>query len=157
MIKLAELQKASDRALRQVLAKTCEERELIDVYDHTDEIFDDSFEGISVWCDVNFKALSWFSGNPCFIINYSYELGEGSIDMFLGDICTDMPAAADAAQRFANTEVWHIEDVDDFLMLQAIFTVKTPDELEEKLIKKLKALEDADFIQAIRPIANYFE
>jgi hypothetical protein len=32
-----------------------------------------------------------------------------------------------------------------------------PDELEEKLIKKLKALEDVDFIQAIRPVVNYFE
>ena len=33
------------------------------------------------------------------------------------------------------------------------FTAK----VEEKIIKKLKALEDVDFIRAIRPVAEYFK
>jgi hypothetical protein len=157
MIKFAELQAASSRALTEALAKSSYEHKLINVYDHTDEIFDDNFEGVSVYCDVDFKALSWFDGIPDFIISYSYELEEGSIDIFLGDRCTDIDAATAAAERLANTGAWHIEDLDDFLMLQATFRLKAPDELEEKLIKKLKALEDVDFIQAIRPVVNYFE
>jgi hypothetical protein len=42
-------------------------------------------------------------------------------------------------------------------MLQASFTLDSPDALEEKLINRLKALEDGSFIEAIKPVANYFE
>jgi hypothetical protein len=42
-------------------------------------------------------------------------------------------------------------------MLQASFTLESPDELEKKLTTRLKALEDESFIEAIRPVAYYFE
>ena len=63
----------------------------------------------------------------------------------------------DAADEFYCDDVWHIEQIDDFLMLQASFALDSPDTLEEKLINRLKALEDGNFIEAIKPVANYFE
>ena len=63
----------------------------------------------------------------------------------------------DAADEFYCDGVWHIEEINDFLMLQATFTLDVPDELEDKMIKKLKALEDVDFTRAIRPVAEYFK
>ena len=110
-----------------------------------------------MWCDINRRVLSWFDGNPNFIISNSYVLGEVSIDLFLGDECSDTDAAIEAADGFYCDDVWHIEQIDDFLMLQASFTLDTQDTLEEKLINRLKALEDGSFIEEIKPVANYFE
>ena len=84
-------------------------------------------------------------------------LGEVSIDLFLGDECTDMDAAIEAADGFYCDDVWHIEQIDDFLMLQASFTLDSPDTLEENIAKKLKMLEDCDFVEAIQPVISYFE
>ena len=157
MIEFTELQAASSCALTQVLAKSTDERMLIDVYDHTEEIFDDNFEGISVWCDVDFKALSWFDGIPSLIISYSYELEEGSIDLFVGDDCADIAAATAAAESLANADGWHIEDVDTFLMVQATFKPEQDKSLEQILQEKLAMLEDIDFVAAIKPIVKYFK
>ena len=156
MLNITKLQKSAEDALRKAFSEECNISD-IEVYDHTEEIFDKNFEGVSVWCDINRRVLSWFDGNPNFIISYSYELGEVSIDLFLGDECTDMDAAIEAADGFYCDDVWHIEQIDDFLMIQASFTLDSPDILEEKLINRLKALEDGSFIEAIKPIANYFE
>ena len=157
MINLTELQNAAESALREVFSHKHNNAGDIEVYDHTEEIFDENFEGVAVWCDVNFKALSWFDGNPNFIINYSYELSEGTVDLFLGDECTDLDSAYDASDEFYCDDVWHIETVDDtFLMLQATFKLDSPDELQAVITQKLKALEDADFARAITPvIENY--
>ena len=157
MLNTTKLQKSAEVALAEAFFGKCNSIKDIEVYDHTDEIFEDDFEGVAVWCDVNFKALSWFDGKPNFIISYSKELCEGNIDLFLGDQCTDTDAAMDAADGFYCDDVWHIEQIDDFLMLQASFALDTPDALEEKLINRLRALEDESFIEAIRPIAYYFE
>lgn len=157
MLNITKLQKSAEGALVETFSEKCKSSKDIEVYDHTEEIFDSDFEGVAVWCDVNFKALSWFDGNPNFIISYSKELCEGSIDLFLGDECTDTDAAMDAADEFYCDGVWHIEEINDFLMLQATFTLDVPDELEDKIIKKLKALEDVDFTRAIRPVADYFK
>ena len=157
MINITHLQKSAGSALAEAFSEKCKSIKDIEVFDHTEEIFEDNFEGVAVWCDVNRKALSWFDGNPSFIISYSKELCEGNIDLFLGDECTDMDAAMDAADGFYCDDVWHIEQIDDFLMLQASFAPDSPDTLEEKLINRLKALEDGNFIEAIKPVANYFE
>ena len=158
MINLTELQNAAESALREVFSHKYVNARDIEVYDHTEEIFEKDFEGVAVWCDVTFKALSWFNGNPNFIINYSYELSEGTVDLFVGDECTDLDSAYDASDEFYCDNVWHIETVDDtFLMLQASFTFDSPDALEEKLINRLRALEDESFIEAIRPVAKCFE
>ena len=141
----------------ETFSEKCKSSKDIEVYDHTEEIFDSDFEGVAVWCDVNFKALSWFDGNPSFIISYSKELCEGNIDLFLGDKCTDTDTAIYAADVFYCDDIWHIEQIDDFLMLQASFTLESPDELEKRLTTRLKALEDGSFIEAIKPVANYFE
>ena len=156
MLNITKLQKSAEDALRKAFGEKCNIND-IEVYDHTEEIFDKNFEGVSVWCDINRRVLSWFDGNPNFIISNSYVLGEVSIDLFLGDECTDMDAAIEAADEFYCDDVWHIEQIDDFLMLQASFTLDSPDTLEEKLINRLKALEDGSFIEAIKPVANYFE
>ena len=156
MLNITQLQKSAEDALRMAFSEKCNISD-IEVYDHTEEIFDKNFEGVSVWCDINRRVLSWFDGNPNFIISNSFVLGEVSIDLFLGDECTDMDAAMDAADEFYCDDVWHIEQIDDFLMLQASFTLDTQDSLEEKLISRLKALEDGSFIEAIKPVANYFE
>ena len=157
MIDLTQLQNAAESALREAFSKSRSNAGDIEVYDHTEEIFDENFEGVAVWCDVNFKALSWFDGNPNFIINYSYELSEGTVDLFLGDECTDLDSAYDASDEFYCDDVWHIETVDDtFLMLQATFKLDSPYELQAVITQKLKALEDADFACAITPvIENY--
>ena len=63
----------------------------------------------------------------------------------------------DAADEFYYDDVWHIEQIDDFLMLQATFSLESPDDLEKKLTARLKALENGNFIEAIRPVAKYFE
>ena len=157
MLNITKLQKSAESALAEAFSEKCKSIKDIEVFDHTEEIFDNEFEGVAVWCDVNFKALSWFDGNPNFIISYSKELCEGNIDLFLGDECTDMDSAMEAADGFYCDDVWHIEQIDDFLMLQASFTLDTQDSLEEKLISRLKALEDGSFIEAIKPVANYFE
>ena len=157
MINTTRLQKAAEDALRVVFYEKCKRISDIDVCDHTEEIFDNEFEGVAVWCDVNRRALSWFCGDPAFIISYSHDLDEGSIDLFLGDKCTDLDAAMDAADAFNCDRVWHIEQLDDFLMLQATFTLESPDELEAELISKLKALEYVDFVKAIKPVVAYFE
>ena len=157
MLNITKLQKSAESALAETFSEKCKSIKDIEVFDHTEEIFEDDFEGVAVWCDVNRKALSWFDGNPSFIISYSKELCEGNIDLFLGDKCTDTDAAMDAADEFYCDEVWHIEQIDDFLMLQASFTLDSPDVLEKKLIDRLKALEDGSFIEAIKPVANYFE
>ena len=157
MLNITKLQKSAEGALAEAFSEKCNNISDIEVYDHTEEIFDNEFEGVAVWCDVNFKALSWFDGNPNFIISYSKELCEGNIDLFLGDECTDMDSAMEAADGFCCDDVWHIEQIDDFLMLQASFTLESPDELEKKLTTRLKALEDVDFIRAIRPVAEYFK
>ena len=157
MLNITKLQKSAESALAEAFSEKCKSIKDIEVFDHTDEIFDNEFEGVAVWCDVNFKALSWFDGNPNFIISYSKELCEGNIDLFLGDKCTDTDAAMDAADEFYYDDVWHIEQIDDFLMLQATFSLESPDDLEKKLTERLKALEDESFIEAIRPIAYYFE
>ena len=156
MLNITKLQKSAEDALREAFSEKCNISD-IEVYDHTEEIFDKNFEGVSVWCDINRRVLSWFGGNPNFIISNSYVLGEVSIDLFLGDECTDMDAAIEAADGFYCDDVWHIEQIDDFLMLQASFTLDSPDALEEKLINRLRALEDESFIEAIRPVAKYFE
>ena len=157
MLNITKLQKSAEGALAEAFSGKCNSTKDIEVYDHTDEIFKDDFEGVAVWCDVNFKALSWFDGNPNFIISYSKELCEGNIDLFLGDECTDTDAAMDAADEFCYDDVWHIEQIDDFLMLQATFSLESPDDLEKKLTARLKALENGNFIEAIRPVAKYFE
>lgn len=157
MLNITKLQKSAEGALVETFSEKCKSSKDIEVYDHTEEIFDSDFEGVAVWCDVNFKALSWFDGNPNFIISYSKELCEGSIDLFLGDECTDTDAAMDAADEFYCDDIWRIEQIDDFLMLQASFTLESPDELEKRLTTRLKALEDGSFIEAIKPVANYFE
>lgn len=157
MINITNLQKSAESALMEVFSDKCDDIKDIEVYDNTEDIFDGDFEGVSVYCDVNFKALSWFDGNPNFIISYSKELCEGSIDLFLGDECINIDAAMNAADGFYSDDVWHIESVDDsYLMLQAIFSLDTPDMLEKTLISKLKALEETDFARAITPvIENY--
>ena len=157
MINITNLQKSAESALMEVFSDKCDDIKDIEVYDNTEDIFDGDFEGVSVYCDVNFKALSWFDGNPNFIISYSKELCEGSIDLFLDDECINIDAAMNAADGFYSDDVWHIESVDDsYLMLQAIFSLDTPDMLEKTLISKLKALEDVDFARAITPvIENY--
>ena len=157
MLNITKLQKSAESALAETFSEKCKSIKDIEVFDHTEEIFDNDFEGVAVWCDVNRKALSWFDGDPNFIISYSKELCEGNIDLFLGDQCTDTDAAMDAADEFYHDDVWHIEQIDDFLMLQASFALDTPDALEEKLINRLRALEDGNFIEAIRPVAKYFE
>ena len=157
MLNITKLQKSAESVLAEAFPDKCNNISDIEVYDHTEEIFDNDFEGVAVWCDVNRKALSWFDGNLNFIISYSKELCEGNIDLFLGDECIDTDAAMDAADEFYCDDVWHIEQIDDFLMLQASFTLDTQDSLEEKLINRLKALEDGSFIEAIKPVANYFE
>ena len=157
MLNITKLQKSAESALSDAFSDKRNSIRDIEVYDHTEEIFDNDFEGVAVWCDVNRKALSWFDGDPNFIISYSKELCEGNIDLFLGDQCTDTDAAMDAADEFYHDDVWHIEQIDDFLMLQASFALDTPDALEEKLINRLRALEDGNFIEAIRPVAKYFE
>ena len=156
MLNITRLQKSAEDALREAFSEKCIISD-IEVYDHTEEIFDKNFEGVSVCCDVNRRVLSWFDGNPNFIISNSYELGEVSIDLFLGDECTDMDAAMNAADEFYCDDVWHIELIDDFLMLQATFTFDSPDTLEENIAKKLKMLEDGDFVEAIQPVISYFE
>ena len=156
MLNITKLQKSAESALRKAFSEKCNISD-IEVYDHTEEIFDKNFEGVSVWCDINRRVLSWFDGNPNFIISNSYVLGEVSIDLFLGDECSDTDAAIEAADGFYCDDVWHIEQIDDFLMLQASFTLDTQDTLEEKLINRLKALEDGSFIEEIKPVANYFE
>ena len=156
MLNITKLQKSAEDALREAFSEKCNISD-IEVYDHTEEIFDKNFEGVSVWCDINRRVLSWFDGNPNFIISNSYELGEVSIDLFLGDECTDMDAAIDAADGFYCDDVWHIEQIDDFLMLQATFSLESPGDLEKKLTARLKTLENGNFIEAIRPVANYFE
>ena len=156
MLNITKLQKSAEDALREAFSEKCNISD-IEVYDHTEEIFDKNFEGVSVWCDINRRVLSWFDGNPNFIISNSYELGEVSIDLFLGDECTDMDAAIEAADGFYCDDVWHIEQIDDFLMLQASFTLDSPDTLEENIVKKLKMLEDCDFVEAIQPVISYFE
>ena len=157
MLNITKLQKSSEDALREAFSGKCNSIKDMEVYDHTDEIFEDDFEGVAVWCDVNFKALSWFDGNPNFIISYSKELCEGNIDLFLGDQCNDTDAAMDAADGFYFDDVWHIEQIDDFLMLQATFSLDSPDDLEKKLTTRLEALENRNFIEAIRPVAKYFK
>ena len=157
MLTITQLQKSAESALLEAFSDTCKTISDIEVYDQTEEIFDNDFEGVSVWCDVRCKVFSWFDGNPNFIINYSKELGEVSIDLFLGDECTDMDAAIEAADGFYCDDVWHIEQIDDFLMLQATFALDTPDTLEENIAKKLKMLEDESFVEAIQPIISYFE
>ena len=157
MINITKLQKSAEDALRKAFSEKCKSIKDIEVYDHTEEIFDNKFEGVAVWCDINRRVLSWFDGNLNFIISNSYVLGEVSIDLFLGDECTDMDAAIEAADGFYCDDVWHIEHIDDSLMLQASFTLDSPDTLEEKLINRLKALEDGSFIEAIRPVVKYFE
>ena len=157
MLNITKLQKSAESALAEAFSEKCKSIKDIEVFDHTEEIFEDDFEGVAVWCDVNRKALSWFDGNPSFIISYSKELCEGNIDLFLGDECTDMDAAIEAADGFYCDDVWHIEQIDDFLMLQATFTLDTPDTLEENIAKKLKMLEDCDFVEAIQPVISYFE
>ena len=157
MLNITKLQKSAEGALAEAFSGKCNSIKDIEIYDHTDEIFEDDFEGVAVWCDVNFKALSWFDGNPNFIISYSKELCEGNIDLFLGDECTDTDAAMDAADEFYYDDVWHIEQIDDFLMLQATFALDTPDTLEENIAKKLKMLEDCDFVEAIQPVISCFE
>jgi hypothetical protein len=156
MFNIIQLQKSAEDALRKAFSEKCNTSD-IEVYDHTEEIFDKNFEGVSVWCDINRRVLSWFDGNPNFIISNSYVLGEVSIDLFLGDECTDMDAAIEAADGFYCDDVWHIEQIDDFLMLQASFTLDSPDTLEENIAKKLKMLEDCDFVEAIQPVISYFE
>ena len=157
MLTITQLQKSAESALLEAFSDKCKNISDIEVYDHSEEIFDKNFEGVSVWCDINRRVLSWFDGNPKFIISNSYVLGEVTIDLFLGDECTDMDAAIEAADGFYCDDVWHIEQIDDFLMLQATFSLESPDELEKKLTTRLKALEDENFIEAIRPVAYYFE
>ena len=157
MLTITQLQKSAESALLEAFSDKCKTTSDIEVYDQTEDIFDNDFEGVSVWCDVHCKVFSWFDGNPKFIISNSYELGEVSIDLFLGDECTDMDAAIEAADGFYCDDVWHIEQIDDFLMLQASFTLDSPDTLEENIAKKLKMLEDCDFVEAIQPVISYFE
>ena len=81
MLNITKLQKSAESALRKAFSEKCKSIKDIEVFDHTEEIFEDDFEGVSVWCDVNRRALSWFGGNPSFIISYSKELCEVSIDL----------------------------------------------------------------------------
>ena len=70
MLNITKLQKSAEGALVEAFSEKCKSSKDIEVYDHTEEIFDSDFEGVAVWCDVNCKVLSWFEGNPNFIISY---------------------------------------------------------------------------------------
>ena len=127
------------------------------IYDHTDEIFFDSEDGVAVWCDVDCKPLPWFDGKPSLIISCSEELGICSIDLFIGDCCADVEGAEEAAEEFNGECGWHVENIDDFLMLQAVFPLDADGTLEENISSRLETLFDEEFAEYIKPIVDFFE
>ena len=154
-----------DQLLNEANAALCEHFTAIingvkiepDVYDHTEEIFDEGAEDVAVWCDVNYKAFPWYDGKPSFIICWSNELDDGSIDFFIGDRCTDLSAAKKALAGFDGDDVWSVDITEDFLVLSTDFTLDDNATLAQVLSSKLATLKSPALAEAIAPAAKYFK
>ena len=122
-----------------------------EVYDHTDEIFMDGEEGVSVWCDIPVNTLKFFKGTTNVIINADDSLVCASV--FFGDKCVDAEGAEELCDGL-NLGSWEIEDLDDYLMISTDFPITA--NLEEELSKRFGEFLEDGFAEEIKELLSCF-
>ena len=123
-----------------------------EVYDHTDEIFFDGEEGVSVWCEIPKSALKFFRGTVNVIINADDSIVCANV--FFGDKCIDIESAENLCDGIYLGS-WEIEEIDDYLMLGTNFPPTA--NLEDELSKRFGEFLDNSFATEIKELLAYFE
>ena len=152
MITIEKLMEDTNTALCKLFTKVVNGVKIEpEVYDHTDEIFLDGEEGVSVWCDIAVNTLKFFKGTTNVIINADDNLVYASV--FFGDKCIDTETAEDLCDGI-DLGSWEIEDLDDYLMISTDFPVTA--NLEEELSKRFGEFLDDGFAEEIKEILSCF-
>lgn len=123
-----------------------------DVYDHTDEIYFDGEEGVSVWCEIPKGTLSFFNGAANSIINADEDMV--LVSVFLGDKCIDAQTAEELSCR-VDLGRWDVADIDDYLMICTNFSECV--DLESELTERFADLLDEGFVDEIKELAACFK
>jgi hypothetical protein len=123
-----------------------------EVYDHTDEIFLDGEEGVSVWCDIPKNTLKFFKGTTNVIINADDSIVCANV--FFGDKCIDTESAENLCDGL-DLGSWEVEDLDDYLMISTDFSANA--NLQEKLTERFEVLLDEKFSEEIKKLLACFE
>ena len=123
-----------------------------EVYDHTDEMFYDGEEGVSVFCDIPKGALNFFDGSTSAIINVADEIV--CVNVFFGDKCIDKESAENLCGSI-DLGSWEIEELDDYLMLSTAFPASL--NLEEELSKRFGEFLENGFAEEIKELLACFK
>ncbi len=123
-----------------------------EVYDHTDEIFLDGEDGVSVWCDIPKNTLKFFKGTTNIIINADDSIVCANV--FFGDKCIDTESAENLCDGL-DLGSWEVEDIDDYLMISTDFPANA--NLQEKLTERFELLLDEKFSEEIKKLLACFE
>lgn len=153
MITIEKLMEVAESALRRHFTHIVNGVKLRpEVYDHTDEIFLDGEEGVSVWCDIPKGSLSFFRGTVSMIINADEDLVLTSV--FFGEACLDKERAEDLCDGL-DLGSWEIEQLDDYLMLVSDFPASL--DLEEELTRRFGEFLDEGFAGEIKELLTCFK
>ena len=153
MITIEKLMNDTDIALCQHFTKTVNGVKMEpQVYDHTEEIFLDGEEGVSVWCDIPRGALSFFSETVNAIINADEDIVCANV--FFGDKCIDPDTAEALGSAMGDFGNWSIEDIDDFLSLGTFFSSSL--NLAEELSCRFAELLEDEFVEDFKELLACF-
>jgi hypothetical protein len=153
MITIEKLMEDTNSALCNLFTKVVNGVKIEpEVYDHTDEIFLDGEDGVSVWCDIPKNTLKFFKGTTNVIINADDSLV--CVNIFFGDKCIDKECAEIICDG-VDLGIWEVEDLDDYLMISTDFPANA--NLQEKLTERFELLLDEKFSEEIKKLLACFE
>jgi hypothetical protein len=153
MITIKKLMEDTNSALCNLFTKVVNGVKIEpEVYDHTDEIFLDGEDGVSVWCDIPKNTLKFFKGTTNVIINADDSIVCANV--FFGDKCIDTESAENLCDGL-DLGSWEVEDLDDYLMLATDFPVTA--NLEEELSKRFGEFLDEGFAGEIKELISCFK
>ena len=153
MITIEKLMNDTDIALCRHFTKTVNGVKMEpQVYDHTEEIFLDGEEGVSVWCDIPRGALNFFFGATSVIIIADKNMV--CVNVFFGDKCIDPGTAEALGSAMGNFGNWSIENIDDFLSLGTSFS--TSADVKEELSCRFAELLEDEFVEDFKELLACF-
>ena len=123
-----------------------------EIYDHTDEIFMDGEQGVSVWCDIPSGALKFFKGAISAIINVDEDIV--CTNVFVGDRCVAKECVEDLCDGI-DLGSWEVEESEDYLMLTTTFPATV--NLEEELARRFGEFLDERFVEEINELLACFQ
>ena len=154
MITIEKLMNDTNTALCRHFTKTVNGVKMEpQVYDHTEEIFLDGEEGVSVWCDIPRGAFNFFSGTVSVIIIADEDMVCANV--FFGAKCIDPDTAEALGSAMGDFGNWSIEDIDDFLSFGTSFSSSL--NLEEELSCRFAELLEDEFAEDFKELLACFQ